>query len=225
MLTVFRREPSCKIDAFQHNVKCTAAQSLIRGEGTKQMLKAALRFVTLRFPKAQVFEFADTSAINCSRGKTVSLIHHYFAKKGKTWYQAHFNAVPEGGNAVLAELRRHLEEPPTMLFDVFYDTYVRQSSSTIRKHKAAFKRAYESASSFKAFVSKLDEEYDCAIFYKWLEEYMDSVSPIRLSEIWWTIPRSEVAAWPKPVLTKVETTPMSGGTFKSLPRATKRGHF
>ena len=74
-----------------HDPQCSLDKTLVRGDGTRYMLKAALSWVKLHFDYVEKYELMDASRFECD-GISVSLPHYSVALYGETWYERHFKA-------------------------------------------------------------------------------------------------------------------------------------
>lgn len=87
-----KKENLAIIDSIEYNPRCTVDGKMKRGEGTRDMIHTALRF--LKQQGAKKIQLTDNSYILCKDMK-VRLGLLYFFKTGQTWYEKYFGFRPE----------------------------------------------------------------------------------------------------------------------------------
>ena len=164
------------IDAIGFNENCNLAGDLKRGYGTMHMIRCALSFIHNKYPQLKnlPFELKDVSSISCGRFD-LPLSKYYLSKYGKTWYEMKFGAIPASHSLLLKynrardALLRYLHQSPILPFTDF----IQQFNSKTQRLLTALRSTYDTSKSLHDFIIKLDSEYDCAIFERWLEVLVD----------------------------------------------------
>ena len=79
------------MDGIYYNPGCTIDGKMIRGEGTRKMVRFAITYIKSKGAKEILL--SDNSDILCN-GKMISLGAMYFLKFGVTWYEKYFGFKP-----------------------------------------------------------------------------------------------------------------------------------
>lgn len=215
LLTV-KHDEDCVLSCLEDGTS-SADVCLPRSSGTVKLVCVALSFVLSKYPFIKGFVFEDHSQLDCLQDVKLSLTDYYIAKHGKTWYHDKFGALPlleTHKQQYLRALDRYTSMPiGTTTPQAFYDTYVRPFESVIRirgMHGKSARRSYlqflleyfekhmpqhDTYSSLMRKMTGNKESNDCAMFQKWLPEFIRSLFPIALMEIDWVIDSKNVKEW------------------------------
>jgi hypothetical protein len=79
------------MDGVYYYPGCTINGKMVRGEGTKKMVKFAIDFIKSK--GAKEIQLSDRSSIMCN-GQEIRLGPMYFLKFGQTWYEKYFGFKP-----------------------------------------------------------------------------------------------------------------------------------
>jgi hypothetical protein len=184
--------PSCSIDD---------QAPLLRGTGTLRLFRAAITFIYTLFPDINSVLFTDDSSIECDIAsetyinKKISLQVYYLAKKGATWYEdkvsAHLNEDHQSLYILQKQkaLGNYCEKNG---FSEFQKKYMRSVINAFSPDIVeVIENAYTTHSTYKDMFAALINEYDCAIFYGWLEKYFRKHMPLLFApDINWIISRT-----------------------------------
>jgi hypothetical protein len=105
--TVFRNEVVLQ-DVMYYST-CSSHRQLERGSGTVEMLQAALKAIMTKYPRRPAVVLNDKSHRPDPRLGNVPLPELLMFMNGKTWYQDHLGAVPNGRDTRRV-LRKYLEK-------------------------------------------------------------------------------------------------------------------
>lgn len=112
-----------------------------------------------------------TSAPPRKLEKPFSLAHLSIAKKGKTWYEEHFNAFIQD-----ADRRREYEQAVQQLDNPKqtddFDSFAAINYLS-REQYDGLKSLYESAATWRAFFANIPKDKTCSLLFNWLPDYMD----------------------------------------------------
>ena len=213
-ISVTKNDPKAYISSFKHHKQCALGSELASGDnGTIRMLRAAIAFVSKRFPFVEYYQFRDASHVRCQLKLHTDLWSLYLAKHRTTWYASKMNARPDRDEdeRYIRDINRFLDDPgvkAAMPFRQFFDntvkpaliTDVHLSDKNIDKHEflsnlhGRFKPIYEDTLTFRQFCLRLDTEFprQCVMFYRWLTDLVKSVSNIPMETMDWNIHRDAV---------------------------------
>jgi hypothetical protein len=212
--TVYPDTPFASITGISYKSECVLSPitGLVKSSGTKEMFKACMSFLVKIFSKKRPikgFVFKDQSTISCSNGWNIALDSYYFAKHGKTWYQSWFNAKPFDEDnetfdntkmEMLEKAKDILDNRNMMPFTRFYRRYILENSVIRVKYKDKLKgileTLYSSSDSYKQFVEKVDNVYDCSVLYSWLDVFVKRNISVLHPEQQWVIFSSDMTDYP-----------------------------
>lgn len=172
------------IDAYSHHYKCNVSGDLLHGKGTVHMLKTAMRFITEMYPQftQMPFQLKDQSYIPCAHEYELPLSQYYMVHYGKTWYETKFKAQPvqdqEKYAKAVAKFNSVLENAPMMKFSAFATRYKIHAT-----YFHALEPLYNESKTMKEFFDKL-KSYDCNVYKRWLELYVDHYVPGLYGKTW-----------------------------------------
>lgn len=172
------------IDAYSHHYKCNVSGDLHKSKGSVHMLKTAMRFVSTLYPQlaSMPFELIDQSYIPCDNEYELPLSQYYMVHYGKTWYEAKFRAVPRQHalkyHHDVKQFTEELRRSNTMSFAQFCSLY--RVPPTHVKH---LKQYYKTANTLGDFFQNL-KSYDCNIYQKWLEWFVNEHVPDLHGKSW-----------------------------------------
>jgi hypothetical protein len=194
-------DPVPHIEGIKYNRKCSIDGDLKKGDGTISMVKAALIFVCNIFENIQGFTLKDTSTLKCQNKIEIPLYYFYMTKYKKTWYMMKFNAKPEnsGYYRMLLQTNKFLDAPIQDQFDVFYEKYVKRNKSCFDDYGIDIKRVleavYNTSKTYREFIIKLMQKYDCIILKDWHRYMMSTICHIPFGEAFWKINRKDILDW------------------------------
>ncbi len=94
-----QQKPSANFINLAYDEKCSKSVDLDKGDGSRIMVKAALKYVWEKNPLITSFEFQDSSEIDCSESlrfplnyNKISLFYFSMAFNEQTWYEKYFGA-------------------------------------------------------------------------------------------------------------------------------------
>jgi hypothetical protein len=203
------------LDRVEFNSSCSNDKILIKGEGTKDMLKTALWFVKTKFPQLKAITLMDDSHIECIMGKRqykLPLAHDYILKKNKTWYEHFFKAeLPPSIMKTFTVSLQILDNPCNSLF------LMKEKGATFLEE---FKDIYEIAASPRDFMKRLrthlGDDY-CIKVSPWLSRYF-MILHIEMYKTSWYISYDNID---KPDYYSCKDQTMTGGTRRSYTRKSR----
>jgi hypothetical protein len=75
------------------DISCSMNEPFEKGEDTIMIIKLMLTYIHNKYPQVKYVSFTDMSTKECDDGSSVNLAAMKLLTDGKTWYEAHFNAV------------------------------------------------------------------------------------------------------------------------------------
>lgn len=172
------------IDAYSHHYKCNVSGDLLHGNGTMYMLKTAMRFVIEVYPQfaSSFFELIDLSYIPCANEYELPLSQYYMVHYGKTWYETKFKAQPVQDvvkySKDVARFMSVLHKPSKVKFSTFAERYKIHSV-----HFQLLEQLYNDSATMSEFFGKL-KPYDCSVYKRWLELYVNHYIPGLRGKSW-----------------------------------------
>jgi hypothetical protein len=167
------------LDALGYNESCNSQENLVRGIGTKHMLRTAMEFVLHKYPKvSHRFMLKDISVYPCSQYK-VDLWAMYLTFHNKTWYEAKFEATPfdlPDYPQMKKDFKAYLNTKPNIK-----DLEALFSNKSLF---AVFKQEYEENTSLISTLKTLNDKYTCDIFFRWLARLVTKIIPIHQGCEW-----------------------------------------
>jgi len=174
---------------------------LEHGRGTLKMLKVALQFLFTICPDVQSVVFKDTSSINCSIDdeweRKIYLHMFYVAKHGKTWYEEKLDAklVKPRHRQTYEHMRnKALGDYREADFDEFKSKYFTEFVMSVLSEPVVdiIRAAYDAHRNYSGMFSDLARNYDCSIFYQWLDKYFRMNLAILFADVEWYIDKSAI---------------------------------
>lgn len=158
----------CKLQGVSYYSRCARNKSLVKSEGTIEMLQSVLKLMIEKFPDIKRVVFNDVSSIECSDGTSAIVSYTSLTQHGKTWYERYFGArmVHKHERNKLEAFKELLSRTPTQNVFSFYDN-----------------QDYE---TWYAFFVKMRETYGCEFFSKYQKE-LQKVAKIQLMYSEWYI--------------------------------------
>ena len=168
-----------------YDKKCNINGDLPNKRGTILMIKAACTFMFHMFPNVTQIVIRDTSAT-----PRMQLFLY-----GKTWYQRHFDAQPDGCHAKLAAFLDVIKTKPefSQIWEIICDTIPRRKRNQV---KLELSKVYENANSLSNWVQKLIRDVgadrDCEILDPWLFTLFNVLSNnLPINEMEWIIEKDK----------------------------------
>jgi hypothetical protein len=183
--------PSCSVDKL-----------LERGEGTKYMMKLALRLIKdnvfaaygyeFSCESERTFELTDRSSFPCG-DYSISLAHVSVALYGQTWYEKHFGAklkddsMRERYNDAVGAMSKQEHKRPFIEFMGLY------GYSVAKEHLKVFESLYTKADTYQAFFRALREDASlssdyCTILQGFVSDFVNGeMGGVNLLNQTWTI--------------------------------------
>ena len=139
--------------------------------GTIHMIKCGIAFVKQKYQKyleahrIDTLQLIDKSSIQCERKYEQSLPNFYIAKYGKTWYEKHFNAIPEDIDISKyaddkAKLKQALKTKPDLKFKV-----------------KGLDEVYAKYNDIGTFIKEATSQYDCRVLKGWFDAFLKRYLP------------------------------------------------
>jgi len=192
----WKGQKTAYLEGASFSPDCTVDKNLVRGSGTKRLLKASLTFLFELMPDVNEVYFQDTSYIDCNIqdvDKTIRLHMYYIAKKGRTWYEETVNARLDGEPGTLYEQQKQKAlgvYKEKYGFEEFQRLYMRSIADVFPEDVMdIIKRAYTTHETYGAMFAELAKDYDCSIMYGWLDRYFRKNVPILFQEVEWHVSR------------------------------------
>ena len=151
---------------------CSITPPLLRGEGTRTMVRAVLSFVVQKHPWIETFTLTDMSTIDCN-GHNAQLMFLSMALNAATWYTKHFGALPqfEPIRALYSANMGRWTDPAykrEWSWDQFSTVFDMPAEVV-----AAVQEEYAGADTFQALFQRLSRRFPvgspnalCDVFYK-----------------------------------------------------------
>lgn len=175
------------IDSLGYHEECNKRGDHVKGTGSVHLLNTGMQFIVEHYKlKHRLFQLKDTSHIECANGP-LPLSIFYTTFHNKTWYEAKFKAQPlyitkdelrKQKNA----LRAYLDSPKPPLSDVVNLESINRKIRPILESVYAGKKVV----TIRDFLNTLKDEYDCAVFNKWLPVLVTRFIPT-LKDTEWNI--------------------------------------
>lgn len=125
------------IDTMRFYTTCSISEKAFqRGTGaTHIMVKATLKLLIEKYPSLKVFALADKSYFDTEDGNTLMLPEKMALTEGVTWYEKHFQAVPDDATSlVLKKYKRAYAKYGDMFRKLPLDAWYSQNiQETLRK--------------------------------------------------------------------------------------------
>jgi hypothetical protein len=151
------------------------SSSLIRGEGTKEMIMAALSLVKQLCPFIKEFDLNDASSKECANKAPITLPYFYITNKWQTWYEASFKAYLKPAS-LMKEYRNRIAELqsyPLDQFDIFKARYLESTSKEVCDTLQA---SYKQSNTIMIFFKKLYHSQSismvCMLLQPWIDRFM-----------------------------------------------------
>ena len=202
-----------QLDGVSYNDNCTLTEDfkLERKHGTVRMLKTALKFLAMLYPKINGVLFRDTSFMKCVNDIKLNLSEFYIAKHGKTWYQEKFGAEPYDNEFYfqnLKTLNNKLDAPKSLTFEDFYNQYILINKIRMRQKFKAIKEVYDESTTYREFVKHLhNKSSDCIVFNKWLSYFISKQggAELNLQNAFFIIKAEIINGWSENISFRVVT--------------------
>ena len=171
------------------------------GEGTKHLVRTAMRLVLNSFTHVRWFSFTDASTVPCKEGMDISLANLSIAMNGQAYYEKYFSAYlkNESIRQEYIVLSRNINSPEKKMtfeeFVKFQDDALPIDTINI------IKPLYESSPTMQQFFTKLRDECKkkktifCMLVYPWLNKYVDFMLQQKTHHFWtqsWIIDEESV---------------------------------
>jgi hypothetical protein len=152
---------------------CSLSAPLIRGEGTRTMVRAVLSFILGRHNWIRAFTLTDASTVECNNA-SVSLVYLSLALNGSTWYGKHFGAQPCTEHA-RAKYEQNLYRWTNQVYkrETTWDMFLAMADIPMAI-VADVQEEYAKASNMQDLFRRLDKRYPrdgsgggfCRMFYE-----------------------------------------------------------
>lgn len=223
-----------KMPVVEYDQNCALSPGgLLRGEGTRIMVRTAIEILILMYPHVKCLELDDASNMACmasslsvpdSSSLTVSLPHLSIFTSGMTWYEKHFHAtLPEVQRHVLyrEKVTSAFQTPLHVPFEVVFHEYLPRFPNII-----LLQSSYESTKSLNAMAEKalstLGKDKFCETIAPWLENFVNKLlKGINVNSVW-TIQLSNFTQRLSTFSMKKTDKSFSGGAFSARQYKPKR---
>lgn len=179
--------------------ECAIGTTLDAGGGTEIMVKAALRYAFNDVKTLPIFEFQDSSHIDClpkdmtkaaprKLARPLNLAYFYIAYHGMTWYEARFNAEMLDKvkyNRYRKQLKFLTDPAAKPSFDEFKAIIVSAFGSL--EELMYVEKLYKKTSTYREFFEAIPKTRRCDILYPWLNTFMEHYIGSVFSVKDWTI--------------------------------------
>ena len=152
------------------------------GDSTRRMVRAAMTFVTQRFPWVDSFKLTDASTFACVGSIVMDLANVSWVTYGKTYYERFFDAALADPN-----LARNYADDTSKLLNpdakVPYEAF--KTLATDLPAEASIRKAYAETKTYLQFFQRLKEESGeryCELIHPWVNSFVDRM----LSQRYWT---------------------------------------
>lgn len=158
-----------------YNKLCNINGNMVRGSGTKLMLKCALNMYFSLYGKKRVY-FKDASHIDCNEEISLSLALLSVCLHGKTWYELYFDA-----KAMTEEYKSKLTTPLSNLED-------RNIKEML---PISLQKYYRPELTLHDLVARIHEHHrDCSVFVPWLSNVFDRVCGYQIQSVLFSIDKN-----------------------------------
>ena len=151
------------------------SSSLIRGEGTKEMILAALSLVKQLCPFIKEFDLTDASSKECVNKAPITLPYFYITNKWQTWYEASFKAYLKPVS-LMKEYRNRIEELQSYPLEHFSIFKARYLESTSKDVSDTLQVSYEQSNTIITLFKKLYHSQSismvCMLLQPWIDRFM-----------------------------------------------------
>jgi len=151
------------------------SSSLIKGEGTKEMIVAALSLVKQLCPFIKEFDLNDASSKECDNKAPITLPYFYITNKWQTWYEASFKAYLKPAS-LMQEYRNKITELQSYPLEQFAIFKARYLGSISKEVQHALQVSYERSDTILAFFKDLYRSQSismvCMLLQPWIDGFM-----------------------------------------------------
>jgi hypothetical protein len=179
--------------------ECAIGTTLDAGGGTEIMVKTALRYAFNDVKTVSIFEFQDSSHIDCLQkdltkalprkmARPLNLAYFYIAYHGMTWYEARFNAemLDKVKYNRYRKQVKFLTDPATKpSFDEFKAIILSAFASL--EELIYVEKLYAKTQTYREFFEAIPKTRRCDILYPWLNTFMEHYIGAVFSVKDWTI--------------------------------------
>lgn len=217
----YEHSSTAYMSALGYNRRCNMQENLIRGDGTKHLMRISLAYVLQTQPTIEGITLRDDSKIVCVNGKSLKLYYFCIAVYGKTWYEKHFGAKLEDKKQrdAYRQMKAHLQNTQMLSIIKLYKLIgVAKPLSFEQEYVDAAKAKCSYAEFFKQLHAKYD---DCSIFTEmdWFDRYMSSLeNQPDFHSAYWIVKRSRVGRVGEIKVEKVQGTHSGGGARVQKPQ-------
>ena len=210
---------------------CSIDEPLPKGQGTIHMIKTLLSEIKRRYPYIRTIVLTDNSHIECSNGRSISLLSLSISKYTQTWYEKYFGAILKHPDEQ-AKYKRGCSilidstlKPPFDIFTSIIELYT--TPSIILK----LKPYYETTTSYKDFLTKLFNEEGrnthCILIVDWIDKFLEYIFEINLQSLSWIISNDSIEDIPIVAEEIVTKNPYSqhAGTRKNKSRKLTKSYI
>lgn len=188
-IDIYEHSDKGYMSALGYDKKCNGGEDLARGEGTRDLVKAALAFCYQQYSKLEGVTLKDASKIVCKNGETIPLYFLSIAVNGGTWYERHFKAKFE--HKEQRALYRRFKK--SLANDIVCD--IPELKGTVLE--GVYKNCREARFTYMQFFQAVLEwgKGDCSPFTinNWLERTLARHPQCpKFKEAYWLIKRSSV---------------------------------
>ena len=158
----------------KHYASCAEDRNLIKGDGTKEMVRCAMSYVKKLCPFVNEFELHDSSIKECDNHSSITLPYLYITNKGTTWYAYVFKAHLKGSlQSTYEKAVNDMMDSPLEEFEDFSIRYMRNISQVVR---GAVEKSYRKSTINREFFHYLykDNTVNMAaiLLQGWIDLYM-----------------------------------------------------
>lgn len=159
----------------KHPAGLSDSSSLIRGEGTKEMILAALSLVKQLCRFIKEFDLNDASSKECANKAPITLPYFYITNKWQTWYEASFKAYLKPAS-LMREYRDRITELQSYPLEQFSIFKARHLGSISKEIHDILQASYEESNTVFTFFKKLYHSQSismvCMLLQPWIDGFM-----------------------------------------------------
>jgi hypothetical protein len=215
---------SAEISHLESFPDCNFENFTEKGD-TVDMIRAAMQFISAKFPDVKHVYFEDASNIDCGVTKNrkyekpFSLAYLYLSQYGKTWYEYHFNAKQT--NPTQYTLYQENSKALSAPINISFSEIVKFASE---EQKTKFAPYFDAATekSWIELFNSIPVSERCPIFFNWLSSVIDKIVKYSYNPRGWVINIDEM---PKTEFAILDSPPPQKGGSRRTRKSKNRTYF
>lgn len=171
---------------------CSLDGDFEKGIDTKNLIHLFLSIVKKNFKHVTQIQLTDASTKMCDNGSEVSLSNMLYARRGKTWYEQHFNAVLDTKDKAKFDnaVARFNAAKESMDWDNFAPFIKGDLPLPQEEMEEIYNRARTWQEFFGTIATKIGDADFCEFVSPWLNDFMQILMKFTFVMTFYYIPLS-----------------------------------